>query len=222
MASDLTTWDHVRSIMGENNAPEGSAATTTINFLIKSASDMIRRETGRRFTVANPRVTQTRTVYAGRGGFVYLDEMISGGDITSVSGPAGVVASGEYRVEEESYPAMGLWLRLQDARWPYELARIAPEHEDFFTRNMTPPPGVPRQWAGQQVNVAGTWGYTRVPEEIDYLCARAVQIWWDTNVANYAQTASGDLIDPDRLPQAVMRQLRKWKRPKVGAAAVGA
>jgi hypothetical protein len=190
----------------------------TFAFLIGAASDLIRRETGRRF---GPRLaSMTRNFRVSRGGTVYIDELLSEGDIISIEGPTGVTADWEYEPQDEDPDAnLGGWITMGGEPWPYDLAILAPSHDGFFTRNMHPPEGAPRNWENSVIKVTGNFGYNKVPETISYLCARAVQIWWDTNVVNFDDSEEGNIAEPpDRLPQSVLTALRYFKKPRTGAA----
>lgn len=215
--ADLTSWQNVRYLFG-SDVPDFEDAAVVFDYLIKAASDSIRRETGRRFTIG--RVTQTRVFTAAAGGNVYMDEMLDPADVASVTGPAGLVQSSEYQLIPDEFPSAGTRLRLTEQTWPYELARLVPDHLDWFTRNMNPPEGLPYNWEHQQVSVNGTWGYTETPKEIDYLTARTVQLWWTTGIAQYTADAN-EVTVPETLPTEVTRKLKKWKKPKVRSGVIG-
>jgi hypothetical protein len=218
MAQALTEWNKVKLLFGADNQPDQDNANVTFDFLIRAASKLIRRETGRRFGPRQSGVTRSYVV--AKGGKVYVDELFTVDDILSIEGPVGVTVDWEYAPQDENPEEnLGGYIKMGGEPWPYDLARMAPEHDGFFTRNMNPPPGAPRDWSNTAIKITGNFGYEDIPDDISYLCARTVQIWWDTNIVNFSEgEESGAVEIPDRLPQSVLSALRYYRKPRLGAA----
>ncbi len=202
--ADLTTLDNVKLILQE----EREEVDEVLEYLIPAASGMIRHYTGRRFTT--PVDTQTRTFIVFKDRTVYLDEVAT---VTSVKDVDNLTI--EYQLLPETQPPyMGQYLILAQ---PVNPASLPEQHVDLFTINLRGPyPPTTFRPFPLQVKVAGTWGYTEVPDEIDYLCARTVEQWYKGGIAEFTQSYAGGVetvVIPDRLPTAVLKALSAWRMP---------
>lgn len=206
MAKNLTTTDNVRLLLQEDSDKRNDI----IDYLIPVASDAIRSETGRLFTI--PPVVEDRQVLIYRDRIVYLDEI---NEITAVLDANGLAMAYE-TLPESSIPKRGEYLLIAQ---PVDASKLPPMHADLFTVNLNGPyPQGYNSWP-LRVRVYGNWGWAKVPKEIDYLCARTVQLWYKGGIAEFTQTyALGGPVDqfvvPDRLPTAVIKGLKSWKKPR--------
>lgn len=213
MAEPLTDWEQVKDLLGSNRSPDGGE--TTLQVLIDGASELIRKETRRRLTVPK-QTNETRRFRAYRNATIYLDEMLSRGDILSVTGPYGNVTG--WRIEEESYPARGCYLYLPTYATPDFRGEWPASHLDWFTREIRPE-YLARQspnWNGDGVEVTGNWGYSKIPDDIQYLAARTVAIWWTADQTSFSASfnEAGDISVPERLPTVILSALNKhWRAP---------
>ncbi len=186
------------------------------DYLIPVASETIRHYTGRRFTIDDPLVSSTREFIVYDDGSVYLDETFPSRTIT-VRDKDGIAMEVQTRPEIRQ-PQKGCWIlfgrRIPEHKKPYPLPE---SHLDHFTRNMHGVASPNRSYMGEVIEVTSTWGYTSVPTEIDYQCARTVAHWFQTDIAEYATMWSEEarsFMVPEELPSVVKKALRYWKLPR--------
>jgi hypothetical protein len=208
---NLTTLDNVKALLQEEREDRDELIG---NILIPAASEAIRHETKRLFTIADPLPAETREFLVWKDRIVYLDESVT---ISSVVDEEDLTI--EYRLLPESrYPRKGQYLRLSE---PIDPRTLPEQHSDFFTVNLKGPyKSAYFQQYPMTIKVTGTWGYLEVPKEIDFQTARAVSLWYKGGIAQYTQAfAQGGApavigLMPDRLPPEVMPALRAWKAPR--------
>lgn len=208
MAKALTSLDNVKLLLQE----EKDTKNDVLEYLIKAASQQIREHTRRRFTIANPLPPETRMFLVYRDRTVYLDEVSS---INSIVDKNSLAIEYE-TIPESNFPAKGEYMVVAE---PVNYSNLPPMHADLFTINLNGPyPADYRSWP-MRVYVNGTWGYTKVPDVVEYQCARTVAQWYKGGVAEFTQTyalggGGTELFPvPDALPTAVVRALKPWVKP---------
>ncbi len=209
MTKDLTTLDNVKLLLNE----EDTYKDDVLEMLITPASEMIRESTGRYFTV--PQATEDRVVVVYRERIVYLDETTSD-RVIGVKNADGLDLNLDYRILPETRRVKGCYIQLPRKS---DYSRFPESHLDFFTTNLHGmPSGGEYDDMGEALVVTALWGYTAVPETLDYLTARTVQLWFKDNIAEYTQTYSGGMetfVVPSSLPTAVEKALDRghWNLP---------
>jgi hypothetical protein len=207
----LTDIDQVKSLLGY----DGSERDVDLQVLVEAASAMIREHTGRRFTVGpdeEGRVEETRTFYPEGRRSIYVDELFSADDITSVVDSSDTALSYNFRPDRIGGRVKGARLFFSDRYVDYSL--YPPEHSDFFIRNMHNPAAL-NSGVFDEVSITATFGWgPDTPRDLSYIAARTVVIWYKGELAHYASTFNpelGEVVVPEKLPGSVMKQLRDWK-----------
>lgn len=208
----LTTLPKVKNYLRAEIGPGGE---TLLQDLIDVASREIRRHTRRRFEV--PRVMESRTFRTYGFGSVYVPEVEGASAITSVTDTSGLAV--DYDMDDfsqrDAYPK-GVKITLREpARAPQLLSSgyIPADHANLFATELNSVPLGIRPGFPEKIVVTGTFGYERVPPEIEFQARRCVSIWWKEEAAHYTQDAGisrGRRFDFDDLPPLIIAALRDW------------
>lgn len=203
MAAPLTDIDQVKTLLGIT----GDERDDDLDFLVESASGMVREHTGRRFN--EDRVLETRTLYPQGRRSVYVDELFSADDIVSVTDSYGSVLEYNFRPDIRAGRAKGG--RLIFPTRVFDVDYLPPEHSDHFVRNMH---GYSLEGTLDEINVSATFGWgDNLPPEIRYIVARTVMVWYKGELAHFASTFNlemGETVVPEKLPASVVGQLSDW------------
>lgn len=219
MASpDLTTVQKVKDYLRKQDMSEQSEII--LQDFIVIASRMVRAATKRRFTA--PRETNVIREFRTYGNHeVYVDEVLSPSDITSVTDESGMSVSYDADFEEEKGPARGCTIELSP--WLSDgyggIQGLPEDHADMFItewRPRTSGPVYPRK-----IFVRGNFGYNEdfatpgnplgLPSDIEFATRRAVALWFKEEIAHYTDDAfisRGRQFDPEELPPLSMATLK--------------
>lgn len=201
MPADLTTLDNVRDFLDlDDDDTEGD---DLLERYIRDASRAVRSVTGRKFTITptGPRPEGPRTVVARGDRRIYVDELFSAADINLVTDVNGVALTG-YRYEPDSRdPQLGGTLVFPKRVDP---GLLPIDHLDNFIRNLD---GSEVEIPSGPITIDATWGYTAVPEEIEYLTRWAVAVWNENELVEMTQF--GGTFE-DILPPQVLRPLSQY------------
>lgn len=207
MADPLADINQVKVLLGISSSDTGQ--DENLLFLIDAASDMIREHTGRAFTEA--RAPETRTLYPQGRRSVYVDELFASTDITAVTDSNGNALTYNFRPDRRAGRTKGARLFFPDRQFDFDFLREAPEHSDHFVRNMH---GYSVEGQLDQVNITGTFGWgDDLPQEIRYIVARTVMVWYKGEIAHFASSFNLDqqtIVVPEKLPASVTGQLHDW------------
>lgn len=205
MADPLSDITQVKALLGINEDDTGQ--DDNLLFLIDAASDMVREHTGRAFT--EERVPETRTLYPQGRRSVYVDELFADADITSVTDSHGSALTYNFRPDRRGGRTKGARLFFPDRQFDFDW--LPPEHSDHFVRNMH---GYTVEGELDEINIAGTFGWgDELPQEIRYIVARTVMVWFKGEIAHFASTFNLDqqaVVVPEKLPASVVGQLHDW------------
>lgn len=201
-------------------SPIGEGGELILERFCTVASRLIRRETGRKFTV--PRIATTREFRTYDFSTVYVDEVFSVADITSVTDSTGLALNydldwdgGDQNFPEDD-PPMGATLEVKPLGLDFGITGLPEDHADYFIRDIR---GDALIKYPEIVRVTGTFGYEEdgnpfeIPEEIRFAATRAVALWFKEEIAHYTEDAfisRGREFTPEALPPIVMATLRDW------------
>lgn len=206
---DLTSVDRVKEYLRTNVGEHG---TSVLRDFVGTASRLIRRYTGRRFT--SPRILETRVFRPYGMGTVHIDEVFSTDDITAVVDENGVEVLYDLDFGTDPQP-YGVDMQPQSLATRFGITGLPEQHCDNFIRELRGPyvNSLP-----EKISVTATFGYGEdtegnplIPPDIEFAARRAVAIWWKEEVAHYTDDAfisRGRIFLPEELPPIVIATLR--------------
>lgn len=200
-AIDLCTTANVREFLQK---PAGDTnQDTVIASMITRASRLILTYTEREFapTVASETRTFEYDPSWPRGTEVWISlapydlRTVASVTVDTDEGAGTALASTQYRL------------------WP------RPNPQGTFTALRIDPLGFSsRRFRMRQVQIAGAWGFSTIPEDVVDACVKTVALWLRRDVAAFERTFSVDeerLERPQMLPSAIRSQLDLYKRQVV-------
>jgi hypothetical protein len=206
---DLTTVGKVKDVLRD---PVGPRDEIILQDLVTTASRMIRQITGRRLT--SPRATGiTREFPTYDTSTVYVDEVFSEDDITSVTDENGVSLVYEADWDDDGGIVKGVELTVSqlDLVDAYGIRGLPPDHGELFTTELRGYYGGLRY--PKKVRVSGNFGYAAgtLPGEVEFAARQAVAVWFREEVARYTADAfisRGQVFEPEALPAIALSKLR--------------